>query len=69
MIKPNISAGARDTGRFASVAGAVDLIAQIHASGRIALVQPYLSGVDPRGETSVVFIDGDVSHVLRKRAR
>ena len=30
VIKPNISAGARDTGRFASVAGAVDLIAEIH---------------------------------------
>jgi hypothetical protein len=68
VIKPNISAGARDTGRFTTQAGAAELIAKIHRSGRIALVQPYLSGIDERGETSVVFIGGAVSHALTKRA-
>ncbi len=68
VVKPNISAGARDTGRFASLSAAVELIERIHASGRIALVQPYLPAVDERGETSVVFIGGEVSHVLTKRA-
>jgi hypothetical protein len=68
VIKPNISAGARDTGRFASTTAAADLIAKIHASGRIALVQPYLGAVDERGEISVVFIGGALSHVLTKRA-
>ncbi len=68
VIKPSISAGARDTGRFASPAAAADLIAKIHRSGRIVLVQPYLSAVTERGETSVVFIGGAFSHVLRKRA-
>jgi hypothetical protein len=67
VVKPNISAGARDTGRFASAADASALIAQIHTTGRFALVQPYLSAIDQRGETSVVFIGGEVSHVLTKR--
>jgi hypothetical protein len=68
VVKPNISAGARDTGRFASPMGAVALIEQICASGRIALTQPYLSSVDDRGETSLVFVGGEISHALNKRA-
>lgn len=68
VIKPNISAGARDTGRFASTAAGADLVAKIHQSGRVALVQPYLPAVAQRGETSVVFIGGALSHVLTKHA-
>ncbi len=67
VVKPNISAGARDTGRFVSMCAAAELIERIHASGRTALVQPYLSAVEEQGETSVVFIGGEVSHVLTKR--
>src|SRR6202020_3549892 len=43
------------------------LIEAIRSSGRVALVQPYLPGVDERGETAIVYIDGEVSHVLRKQ--
>ena len=68
VVKPNVSAGGRDTGRFTSAAGAVGLIERIHESGRVALVQPYLAAVDLRGETSVVFIGGEISHFLVKRA-
>jgi hypothetical protein len=70
VVKPNISAGARDTGRFGpeTHAAARALIERIQASGRTALVQPYLVSVDQRGETALVFLGGDLSHVLRKRA-
>ena len=70
VVKPNISAGARDTGRFGpAVHGmARTLIKRIQNSGRVALVQPYLSSVDQRGETALVFLGGELSHVLRKRA-
>lgn len=70
IVKPNISAGARDTGRFgpATHGAARALIARIQASGRLALVQPYLASVDERGETALVFLAGKLSHVLRKRA-
>jgi hypothetical protein len=70
VVKPTVSAGARDTGRFGPNAypGARALIARVHASGRTAMVQPYLASVERVGETAVVIVDGRVSHVLRKRA-
>jgi hypothetical protein len=70
VVKPSVSAGARLTGRFgpAAHAEAHALIARIHAAGRVALVQPYLDAVDRRGETALVFLGGERSHVLRKRA-
>jgi hypothetical protein len=70
VVKPNVSAGARATGRFSSAsrdAGAA-LVRRIHSQGRIALVQPYLADVDDRGETALVYFDGKLSHALRKRA-
>jgi hypothetical protein len=70
VVKPTVSAGAIDTGRFGPSTHrlARDLMGRIHASGRTAMVQPYLSSVDTAGETAVVCLDGEPSHVLRKRA-
>jgi hypothetical protein len=69
-IKPTISAGGRDTGRFRPAAhdGARALIESIVASGRTAMVQPYLEAVDRQGETALVFVAGRLAHVLAKRA-
>jgi hypothetical protein len=68
VVKPNISAGARDTGRFTpdAHAQALELIDHITASGRVALVQPYLPTVDTHGETALVFFAGTFSHALHK---
>lgn len=70
VVKPNISAGARDTGRFGAAlhAEAAALIERITVSGRTALVQPYLPAVDASGEVAMVHFAGELSHVLRKRA-
>jgi hypothetical protein len=70
VVKPNVSAGARDTGRFSPATHdqAVALIERIRARGGIALVQPYFAHVDLDGETAFVFFRGELSHVLRKRA-
>ena len=69
-MKPAISAGGRDTGRFGTgeAARAIELLEEIRASGRTAMVQPYLSAVDDAGETAVVLVDGEISHELRKGA-
>ncbi len=69
VVKPSVSAGARDTGRFgpAGHADALALVERIRASGRVALVQPYMSQVDEGGETALVFVGGELSHVLHKR--
>jgi hypothetical protein len=44
------------------------LAAAIHASGRTAMVQPYVASVDERGETALLFFDGAFSHAIRKGA-
>ncbi len=69
VVKPNVSAGARNTGRFgvALAEEARALVERIHASGRTALVQPYQHSVDSHGETALVFIAGELSHELHKR--
>jgi hypothetical protein len=70
VVKPTISAGGRDTGRFrpARHDDARMLIEVIHDSGKTAMVQPFQPSVDELGETALVFIDGKFSHPLRKRA-
>jgi hypothetical protein len=70
VVKPNVSAGGRDTGRFRppSHDEARTLIAAIQASGRAAMVQPYQPAVDTVAETAVLCIDGEPVHTLRKRA-
>jgi len=69
VVKPNVSAGARDTGRFSprTHREALALIGRIREGDRVALVQPYMSSVDAAGETAFVFFGGTLSHVLRKR--
>jgi hypothetical protein len=70
VVKPTVSAGGRDTGRFGPGVhdGARELIARIGRSGRTAMVQPFQPSVDQHGETAVVLVDGEVSHTLHKAA-
>lgn len=70
VVKPTVSAGGRDTGRFGPGAHMVasSLITHILTSGRTAMVQPFMPTVDEMGETAVVLVDGQLSHVLRKSA-
>ncbi|MET0604551.1 MAG: hypothetical protein ABW167_21375 [Baekduia sp.] len=68
VVKPTVSAGSRDTARFTDGedARATALVAAIHASGRTAMVQPYVASVDARGETALLFFDGAFSHAIYK---
>jgi glutathione synthase/RimK-type ligase-like ATP-grasp enzyme len=70
VVKPTVSAGARDTGRFGPAAHeeAHALLARLGAAGRTAMVQRYLPGVETAGETAIVLFGGEPSHVLHKRA-
>jgi glutathione synthase/RimK-type ligase-like ATP-grasp enzyme len=70
VVKPTVSAGGRDSGRFGPATHdlARELISAIHAGDRTAMVQPFHSSVDTTGETAVLCIDGEPVHVLRKRA-
>ncbi len=69
VVKPSVSAGSRLTGRFRAGAddeAARELLAEIHASGRTAMVQPYVTSVDARGETALLFAGGELSHAAAK---
>ncbi len=69
VVKPAVSAGALDTARFGpGDPAATDLVARLHAAGRTAMCQPYLSAVDGAGERGVVHIDGELSHAFTKGA-
>lgn len=70
VVKPSVSGGARDTGRFSEATHdrARELIAAIQAAGKVAMVQPYVASVDSAGETAIVCLDGEPVYALRKRA-
>jgi glutathione synthase/RimK-type ligase-like ATP-grasp enzyme len=68
VVKPTVSAGSIDTDRYpeARREEAQAHVARLHAGGRTAMVQPYLSTVESRGETALVFLDGAMVHAVRK---
>lgn len=70
VVKPAESIGANGLTRWSSDgegrAGAAAAAAALHAEGQDVLVQPLLPSVTTGGETSVVFVDGCVSHAVRK---
>jgi hypothetical protein len=66
VVKPSVSAGARDTARWADPSAALAHAADLGAAGRTAMVQPYLASVDADGETALLFIGGRFSHAVRK---
>ncbi|WP_420122745.1 ATP-grasp domain-containing protein [Nakamurella sp.] len=70
VVKPTVSAGSRNTARYAP--GEQD-VARDHARrlldrGRTVMVQPYVASVDERGETALVFLGGRYSHAVTKDA-
>lgn len=70
VVKPTISAGSRNTARYASDEQAVGLghARRLLDRGRTIMVQPYVASVDERGETALVFIGGRYSHAATKAA-
>jgi hypothetical protein len=70
VVKPVVSAGARDTARFGpgEREDAAAFAARILAGGRAVMVQPYLTRLDDEGETGLVYLDGAYSHAFGKGA-
>lgn len=69
VIKPEVGAGSLGAAVFAPD----DPAAQVHLDGLLArgaaLIQPYLASVESYGERSLVWIDGALSHAIRKTPR
>ncbi|MGY1632798.1 RimK family alpha-L-glutamate ligase [Geodermatophilus sp. SYSU D01186] len=68
VVKPSISAGSRDTARWADPDAALAHAAALRTAGRTAMLQPYLPSVDQAGETAMLFLGGRFSHAVRKGA-
>lgn len=68
VVKPTVSAGSKDTTRYAAgdLAAASSHAGRLLDDGRHVMVQPYLGAVDTRGETGMVFLGGRFSHAFRK---
>lgn len=73
VVKPAVSAGSKDTGRYTAndassrmkaIQHAYDLLGQ----GRSVMVQRYLRSVDLRGETALIYMNGILSHAVEKEA-
>ena len=69
VIKPEVGAGSSG----ARVFDAGDPEARAHLAALTAhgaaLVQPYVASVDDHGERSIIFIDGELTHAIRKSPR
>jgi glutathione synthase/RimK-type ligase-like ATP-grasp enzyme len=66
VVKPAISAGGRRSARFdPGDEHASELVAEITGAGETAMVQPLIENA---AENSLVFVDGEYSHALSRRA-
>jgi len=70
VIKPSVGGGSVGAKRFAADehAAAAAHVAQLHAQGHLAMIQPYMPAVDEAGETALLFFAGEYSHAIRKEA-
>jgi hypothetical protein len=67
VVKPVVSAGSVDTGRFAAGdTRALDLGVKILRAGTPVMVQPSVPSVAAEGEVSAVLFGGEISHCFRK---
>ena len=68
VVKPAVSAGSRKTLRVTDPRAG-----EAHLAGLVAiedaLVQPYLPSVEGYGERSIIWIDGEFTHAIRKSRR
>lgn len=69
VIKPTISAGARDTFRILNDLEATKLLDKLHLENLDYLLQPYISSIETIGEWSLVFLNGEYSHAVLKKPK
>ena len=70
VVKPAVGAGSIDAERYDAdeLERALAHVRRLHASGRDAMIQPYVGSIDNDGERALVFIDGRFSHAMTKGA-
>jgi hypothetical protein len=66
VVKPTVSAGARDTVRTTERDAARAHADRLLAEGRAVMVQPYVEAVEHEGELSLLYFGGEFSHAVRR---
>jgi hypothetical protein len=69
VVKPAVSAGARNSARYRAGDQRDDAaahVAAIQAAGEVAMIQPFVASVESEGETGTYVFGGSVSHAIRK---
>ncbi len=67
VVKPAVSAAAEDTLRSGTAGmSAVQELADRVLPTRDVMVQPYQSAVESTGERSMLFVDGELTHAVRR---
>jgi glutathione synthase/RimK-type ligase-like ATP-grasp enzyme len=69
VIKPEVGAGSLDARVFEPGDPEASGHLQSLLSRGYALIQPYIDSVDDYGERSVIWIDGELTHAIRKTPR
>jgi glutathione synthase/RimK-type ligase-like ATP-grasp enzyme len=69
VVKPTVSAGSFKTERFRQGDAGGQTFLDALLAERDVMVQPYLRSVEGYGERSVIWIDGAVTHSVRKSPR
>lgn len=70
VVKPAISAGSFRTRRFtAAESGAAEAFLRELATDCDTMVQPYLHSTETTGERALIWIDGELTHAVRKSPR
>jgi glutathione synthase/RimK-type ligase-like ATP-grasp enzyme len=70
VVKPVVSAGSFRTERFSrATAAAAQIFLDALVADRDVMVQHWMPSVDTYGERSLVWIDGEITHAIRKTPR
>jgi len=68
VVKPAIGAGSLGARKFTDAEQGEAHLTALRERGDV-LVQPYLRSVSERGERSLIWIDGEITHAVRKAPR
>ncbi len=73
ILKPTVSSGVRDIGRYSSIdlharQAAIGQAMKMLGNGRDIMIQRYQKEIDIHGEISLVFFNGLLSHAVHKTA-
>lgn len=73
VVKPAVSSGLRDIGRYRAIDStdrrrAIEQVMGLLDAGRSVMLQRYREEIDTNGEISLIFFNGLVSHAVEKKA-